>query len=99
MNNQPLDKGRVTFIAEKYQSGNDTKNRYATVGRATKWPSQNGGADNVEIEIDTIPVGHTGSLKLFIFWDSDNQSQQQQQQQQTYQPQQQGGYQNQQYQR
>ena len=38
-NNKPLDKGRVACIAEKYQQGNETKNRYATLGRATKWPS------------------------------------------------------------
>ena len=52
--NKPLDKGRVACIAEKYQQGNTTKNRYATLGRVTKWPSSNpqGGPDNVEIELD-----------------------------------------------
>lgn len=90
MSNQPLDKGRVSFIAEKYQNNNgEQKNRYATVGRATKWPSQNGMGENVEIELDSVPIGHTGSLKLFIFWDSERDNQQQQtggfQQQQNYQ--------------
>lgn len=71
--NQPLDKGRVTFIAETYQSQAGEKNRYATLGRATKWPSQNGGAENITIELDAIPLGHTGPLNLFIFWDSEQQ--------------------------
>lgn len=82
MNNgrQPLDQGRVVFIAEKYQSRDidpqtnqpKVKNRYATVGRATKWP-KDGGGENIQIQIDTVPLGHTGSLELFIFWDSEQQ--------------------------
>ena len=57
--NKPLDKGRVACIAEKYQQGNTTKNRYATLGRATKWPSNDqGGSDSVEIELDTMPINH-----------------------------------------
>lgn len=104
MSNKPLDKGRVSYIAEKFQSGSgENKNRYAQVGRATKWPSQNSAnGENIEIELDTVPIGHTGPLKLFIFWDSDsNQNQnvtqggyQQNAAQGGYQqqPQQQGGY-------
>lgn len=90
--NKPLDKGRVACIAEKYQQGNTTKNRYATLGRATKWPSnQQGGSDSVEIELDTMPINHQGPLKLYIFWDSE--SQQNQEQSQGYAPQQyQGQY-------
>ncbi|MDI3246854.1 hypothetical protein [Pseudoalteromonas agarivorans] len=90
--NKPLDKGRVACIAEKYQQGNTTKNRYATLGRATKWPSnQQGGSDSVEIELDTMPINHQGPLKLYIFWDSENQ--QNQEQSQGYAPQQyQGQY-------
>lgn len=85
--NKPLDKGRVACIAEKYQQGNTTKNRYATLGRATKWPSnQQGGSDSVEIELDTMPINHQGPLKLYIFWDSENQ--QNQEQSQGYAPQQ-----------
>lgn len=85
--NKPLDKGRVACIAEKYQQGNTTKNRYATLGRATKWPSnQQGGSDSVEIELDTMPINHQGPLKLYIFWDSENQ--QNQDQSQGYAPQQ-----------
>ena len=74
--NQPLDKGRVAFIAEKYQSQNGDKNRYATLGRATKWPGDNGGPENVTIELDSMPIGHSGPLNLFIFWDSQQQAQQ-----------------------
>ena len=90
--NKPLDKGRVACIAEKYQQGNTTKNRYATLGRATKWPSgQQGGSESVEIELDTMPINHQGPLKLYIFWDSENQ--QNQDQSQGYAPQQyQGQY-------
>lgn len=90
--NKPLDKGRVACIAEKYQQGNTTKNRYATLGRATKWPSnQQGGSESVEIELDTMPINHQGPLKLYIFWDSENQ--QNQEQSQGYAPQQyQGQY-------
>ncbi len=97
MSNQPLDKGRVVVIAEKYQDnqGND-KNRYATVGRATKWPNQNGQGDNVDMEIDTMPVNSSGPIKMYIFWDSEQQNNlpqnnsqgyNQQQPQQGYQPQ------------
>jgi len=98
MSRQPLDKGRIAYIAEKYQSNQRdpqsgqpvNKNRYATVGRATKWANQQG--ESVELELDTIPIGHSGSLKLFIFWDSNNNAQQQgaPQAYQTNQPQ--GGY-------
>jgi uncharacterized membrane protein YgcG len=74
MANQPIDKGRVVVIAEKYQSGNDMKNRYATVGRATKWPpNQGSNTENVDIEIDTMPINpEPGPVKMYIFWDSDS---------------------------
>lgn len=76
-NNKPLDKGRVACIAEKYQQGNTTKNRYATLGRATKWPSNNqGGSESVEIELDTMPINQQGPLKLYIFWESESQQSQ-----------------------
>jgi hypothetical protein len=72
--NQPIDKGRAAIVAERYQVGNNqTKNRYATIGRATKWPSQNG--ESVELELDTMPIGHTGPLKVYIFWDSQENNQ------------------------
>lgn len=94
-NNKPLDKGRVACIAERYQQGNETKNRYATLGRATKWPSSNqGGSDSIEIELDTMPINQQGPLKLYIFWESEsqqsqthnNQPQNQQNQSQGYAP-------------
>lgn len=79
-NNSPLDKGRVAVIAEKYPSGQRDqrnqpilKNRYATVGRATLWPAkQDSTLPNVEIELDTLPIGQVGPLKLYVFWDSEN---------------------------
>ena len=88
--NQPLDKGRIAVIAERYQSQEidqqtgqaKMKNRYATVGRATLWPANQGATSpNVEIEIDTMPLGSSGPIKLHVFWDSANQNQQPQQQQ------------------
>lgn len=90
MSNAPMDKGHVAVVVEKYQTNQRdqggqpvTKNRYIKVGRATLWPSQQySTTPNVEVEIDALPIGHTGKLKLYIFWDSDNQNNQQQQQQQ-----------------
>jgi hypothetical protein len=103
MSNQPLDKGRAVVVADRYQTGQndqfgnpETKARYATVGRATMWPAKEGAVSpRVDIEIDTMPVGVQGPVKVIVFWDSDNQSQQQgnyqpQQQMQQQQPQQQG---------
>ncbi|KFA99601.1 hypothetical protein [Vibrio sp. ER1A] len=82
MNNQrPIDKGRLVYIAERYQTntiGQDnqpmTKNRYASVGRATLWPNKpNSNMPNIEIEIDTMPINQSQSpLKLFVFWDSED---------------------------
>jgi hypothetical protein len=94
--NQPLDKGRVSVIVDKYQTNQldqqgqpIMKNRYATVGRATMWPAENGRTQpNIDIEIDTIPIGAAAPLKFFIFWDSESNQQQSMQQQQ----QQQGGW-------
>lgn len=84
MSRQPLDKGRVAFVAETYASSRlgqnnqpEMKNRYATMGRATLWPGDNGGAPVTQIELDTIPIGHQGPLKLYIFWDSQGQQNQQ----------------------
>lgn len=98
--NQPLDKGRVSVIVEKYQTSQVDqqgqaimKNRYATVGRATMWPAENGRTQpNIDLEIDTIPIGAVAPIKFFIFWDSESNQQQPMQQQQ----QQQGGWGNQQ---
>lgn len=81
MNNRPIDKGRACVIVERYQSsqlgqGNQPlmKNRYATIGRATLWQNKPGSnMPNVEIELDTMPIGATGSQKVYIFWDSEKQ--------------------------
>jgi len=98
-NNAPLDKGRVAVVVDKYQTNQldpqtnqpIMKNRYATVGRATLWPNKQGSnMPNIEVELDTMPVGQTGPVKMYIFWDSENQNNQQAAQQQ------QGGYQQQQ---
>ena len=104
-NNAPLDKGRVAVVVEKYQTNQldpqtnqpQMKNRYATVGRATLWPNKQGSnMPNIEVELDTMPVGQTGPVKMYIFWNSeDNQNQAPQQTggyQQQAAPQQQGGY-------
>ena len=86
MSNAPMDKGHVAVVVEKYQTNQRdqqsgqpvTKNRYIKVGRATLWPSQQySTTPNVEVELDALPIGHTGKLKLYIFWDSDNQNNQQ----------------------
>ncbi len=96
--NQPIDKGRVTFVAEVYQTAQGDKKRYAPLGRATKWPAEQGKGESITIELDAIPVGHTGTLNLFIFWDSEQQPVQpaQQYQQPNYNPGYQPGYQQQQ---
>lgn len=99
MSNQPLDKGRIAVIVERYPSKNIDqqtgqpimKCRYATVGRATKWLTN--GVEQIEQEIDCMPVGVSGPVKLYIFWDSQQNNNQQQPQQGGYQTQQQGGYQ------
>lgn len=74
MNTPPRDKAFVKIIAERYDTGQRdgagniiTKPRYATVGRATKWDEV-----QIEVELDTMPIGHQGSLKLYFFWDSQN---------------------------
>ena len=38
--NKPLDKGRVACIAEKYQQGNTTKNRYGQGYAPPQYQSQ-----------------------------------------------------------
>lgn len=100
--NAPIDKGRVSVIIEKYQTNQVDqntgqpiiKNRYATVGRATKWqPQQQGQQPRIDIEVDTLPVGAVAPIKLFIFWDSEQNNNQAPQQTGGYQGQQQGGYQ------
>lgn len=84
-NNKPLDKGRVAVIIEKYptsqinqQTGQPIMgNRYANVGRATLWPAQQGlTMPNVEVEVDTMPVGCVAPVKFYIFWDSEKQNSQ-----------------------
>ena len=82
-NNRPIDKGRVAVVVERYQTNEMNqqtgqpvmKNRYATVGRATLWPNkQNSNMPNIEIELDTIPLGAIAPLKFYTFWDSENQN-------------------------
>ena len=83
-NNQPLDKGRVAVVMERYLSnevdnnGNQLKkNRYAVVGKATLWPSKQGSnMPNIELSIDTMPFGQASPVKMYVFWNSeDNQHQ------------------------
>jgi hypothetical protein len=104
-NNAPIDKGRVAVVVEKYQTNQldpqtnqpIMKNRYATVGRATLWPNKQGSnMPNIEVELDTMPVGQAGPVKMYIFWSSEDNQNQAPQQTGGYQsqaaPQQQGGY-------
>lgn len=81
-NNYPIDKGRACVIIEKYQTSQIDqntgqpimKNRYATVGRVTKWPSNQPGQEpRVDIELDTLPLGSVSPIKILIFWDSEGQ--------------------------
>lgn len=81
---QPIDKGVITAPVEQYPSGefnNDgsvkMKTRYAKVGRATLWPSEQGKVmPNIRIELDCLPIGHQGKLEMSIFWDSESQNSQ-----------------------
>ncbi len=83
MARQPLAHGRLTYAAETYQSNEigpnnqpKMKNRYATLGRVTAWPSEDGSPmPQINIDLDSVPVGIQASTKLFIFWDSANQQQ------------------------
>lgn len=87
MARQPIAKGRVAYVAETYQSSEldhnrqpKEKNRYATLGRVTAWPPENGATmPQISIDMDALPVGMSGSTKLFIFWDDANQQQHPQQ--------------------
>jgi hypothetical protein len=83
MARQPLAKGRLAYIAETYQSNEldhnrqpKEKNRYATLGRVTAWPAENNSPmPQISIDMDALPVGMSGSTKLFVFWDDQNQQQ------------------------
>jgi hypothetical protein len=83
MARQPLAKGRLAYVAETYPSNEldqnrqpKEKNRYATLGRVTAWPAENGATmPQISIDMDALPVGMSGSTKLFIFWDDTNQQQ------------------------
>lgn len=84
MSKTPIAKGRIAAIVDKYPAkdpatGQDIlKNRYATIGKLTIWPGDNGGQD-FSVEIDTIPVGATGPIKAVVFMETDTQQQPQQQ--------------------
>lgn len=80
---QPLDRGRISAkVGEYTDSQGQVKNRYATVGKATLWPTEQGKiAPNIKIELDVLPIGQIGTLEMNIFWQSEDQQQGQQQQQ------------------
>ncbi|MBJ7555423.1 hypothetical protein [Marinomonas spartinae] len=83
MARQPLARGRLAYVAETYPSNEldqnrqpKQKNRYATLGRVTAWPAENGATmPQISLDLDALPVGLNGSTKLFIFWDDANQQQ------------------------
>ena len=80
MSKQPLKKGRLAAVVDRYQSKDPQsgqeimKNRYATIGKFTVWPSDNGSED-FSFEIDTIPIGSNGPVKGVIFFDDDQDKQ------------------------
>ncbi|SBS29010.1 hypothetical protein MSP8886_01400 [Marinomonas spartinae] len=81
MARQPLARGRLAYVAETYPSNEldqnrqpKQKNRYATLGKVTAWPAENGATmPQISLDLDALPVGMSGSTKLMIFWDDANQ--------------------------
>ena len=79
---QPIAKGRVCYAAEFYptqerdaQNKPKMKARYATLGRATMWPAERqGDQPQISIDLDSLPIGSNGAIKMTIFWDDQNQS-------------------------
>ena len=74
---QPIRKGRISTPVSKFldKTTGKEKNRFATIGYATEWQ------DGISIDLDTLPIGHSGTLHMKIFWDDDKQGQQPQAQQ------------------
>lgn len=77
---QPIDKGQICFIAERYPTGSTAPNgtpemkpRYAQLGRATMWASEHpNGRPQIQLDLDSAPVASgQGPVRLFIFWDSE----------------------------
>ena len=83
MSNQPIARGRASVVVDQYQSTDQNgqpvmKNRYATIGRATAWPSDTGSpVPNIQLEIDCMPVNVSGSVSVSVFWDDNQQNQNQ----------------------
>ncbi|WP_417790798.1 hypothetical protein [Terasakiella pusilla] len=83
MSNQPLAKGRVVYAAEFYPTNERDQNnkpkmkaRYATLGRATMWPAEQPNEPfPISIDLDSLPIGSNGAMKLQIFWDQPEQQQ------------------------
>lgn len=81
MSNQPLAKGRVCYASEYYATNERDQNgkpkmkaRYATLGRATMWPAERQGEPpQISIDLDSIPIGSTGAIKMMVFWDQPQQ--------------------------
>lgn len=84
MARQPIDRGQICFVAEKYpsrevvgQGGEPVyKSRYAPIGKATMWPADNpGGLPQIQLDLDSAPIAcGPGPVRLYIFWDSEKQS-------------------------
>ena len=101
MSNQPLDKGRLVAVVEKYPSRTEfdqnnqpkMKNKYMAIGEVTRWPNDQGGHyDTIKQYLNPPHL----PCETRIFWDSESNNNQaapqQQAPQQGYQ-QPQGGYQ------
>lgn len=95
MSNQPVSKGFIKAAVDRYKTNDPAtgqevmKNRYATIGRFTEWPEDNGQGTKISIEIETMPLrAEAGPLKAFL----EPEGQQQDQGYQQHPPHQQGGH-------
>ena len=55
--NQPLERSRCNHRGKIQSQNGRSEKPLCNIRRATKWPGENGGAENVTIELDSIPIG------------------------------------------
>lgn len=99
MSNQPISKGYIKAAVDRYKTNDPAtgqevmKNRYATIGRFTEWPEDNGQGSKFSIEIETLPLAAQGGpLKAFLEPEGAQQDQGYQQAPVQHQTHQQGGH-------
>lgn len=51
-------------VPQEYQSGNETKTRWLTIGRVIKGQSKNG-KETTSVKIDTVPLGWDGWANVY----------------------------------